>query len=100
MPSALLSKHIKTKIYRTIILPVVLCGCETWSLTLSEERRLRMLVNRVLRKVFGPKRDWRRLHNEELHHLYSSQTIIRVIKSIKNEMDRAYSMYWGEKRCI
>jgi hypothetical protein len=68
-PSCLLSKKLKIKIYRTIILPVVLYGCETWSLTLRDERRLRVFENRVLRKVFGPKRDevtgeWRKLHNE------------------------------------
>jgi hypothetical protein len=73
----LLTKNIKVKIHRTIILPVVLCGCETWSLTLREEHRLRMFENRVLRRIFGPKRDevtgeWRRLHNEELNDLYSS----------------------------
>jgi len=69
-------------------LPVVLYGCETWSLTLREEHRLRVFENRVLRKVFGPKRDevtwkWRKLHNEELYGLHSSPHIIRVIKSIK-----------------
>ena len=69
--SSLLSKNLKIKIYRTISLPVVLYGCETWSLTLREERRLRMFENRVLRRIFGPKRDevtgeWRKLHNEEL----------------------------------
>jgi len=62
-------KKLKIKIYRTLILPVVLYGCETWSLTLREERRLRVFENRVLRRVFGPKRDeitgeWRKLHNE------------------------------------
>jgi hypothetical protein len=67
-------------------LPVVLYGCETWSLTLRKEHRLRVFENRVLRKVFGPKRDeatgeWRRLHNEELHDQQSSPNIIRVIKS-------------------
>jgi len=66
---SLLSKKLKMKIYRTIILPVVLYGCETWSLTLREERRLRVFKNRVLKRVFGPKRDevtgeWRKLHNE------------------------------------
>ena len=86
MSSSLLSKKLKTKIFRTITLPVVLYGCETWSLTLREERRLRVFENRVLRKVFGPKRDevageWRKLHNEELNDLYSSPNIIRVIKS-------------------
>jgi len=65
----LLSKNIKIKIYRTIILPVVLNGCETWPLTLREERRLRMFENRVLWRIFGPKRhevtrEWRKLHNE------------------------------------
>ena len=74
------------KIYRTIILPVVLYGCETWSLTLREERRLRVFENRVLRKVFGPKREevtgeWRRLHNEELNDLYPLPNIARVVKS-------------------
>jgi len=72
--------------YRTIILPFVLYGCETWSLTLREERRLRVFENRVLRRIFGPKRDevtgqWRKLHNEELNNLYSSPNIVRVIKS-------------------
>jgi hypothetical protein len=73
-------------IYRSIILPVVLYGCETWSLTLRKEHRLRVFENRVLRGIFGPKRDevtgeWRRLHNEELNDLCSSPNIIRVIKS-------------------
>ena len=72
--------------FRTIILPVVLYGCENWSLTLREERRLRMFENRVLRRVFGPKRDevmgkWRKLHNEELSDLYSLANIVRVVKS-------------------
>jgi hypothetical protein len=82
----LLSKIIKIKIYRTIILPVICFGCETWSVTLREEHRVRVFENRVLRRIFGPKRDeitgkWRRLHNEELNDLYSSPNIIRVIKS-------------------
>jgi hypothetical protein len=81
----LLSKNAKIKIYITIILPVVLYGCETWSLTLRGKRRLRVLANRVLRRIFGPKRDevtgeWRRLHNKELYALYSSPNIIRVMK--------------------
>ena len=70
LSSSLLSKNLKVKIYRTIIFPVVLYGCETWSVTLREERRLR-----VLRRIFGPKREevtgeWRKLHNEELNDLY------------------------------
>jgi hypothetical protein len=86
LSSSLLSKNVKSKIYRTIILPVVLYGCESWSLTLREECRLRVFDNKVLRRIFGPKRDevtgeWRRLHNKELYALYSSTDIIRVIKS-------------------
>jgi len=86
LSSRLLSKNVKIKIYRNIILPVVLYGCETWSLTLREERKLRVFENRVLRRIFGPMRDevtgeWRRLHNEELNDLYSSPNTVRVIKS-------------------
>ena len=72
--------------FTRMILPVVLYGCETWSLTLREERKLRVFENKVLWRVFGPRRDegtgeWRRLHNEELNDLYSSPNIVRVIKS-------------------
>jgi hypothetical protein len=86
LSSRLLSKNLKIKIYRTIILPVVSYGCETWSLTLREERRLRVFENRVWRRVFGPKRDemtgeWRKLHNEELNDLYSLPSIVRMVKS-------------------
>jgi len=86
LSSRLISKNLKIKIYRTIILPVVLYGCETWSLTLREERNLRLFENIVLRRIFGPRKDdvtgeWRRLHNEELNDLYSSSNIVRVIKS-------------------
>jgi len=75
------------KMYRTINLPVVLCGCETWSLTLRKEHRLRVLKSRVLRKIFGPKRDeitgeWRKLHNVELRDQYCSPYIIGVNNSI------------------
>ena len=74
LSSSLLSKKLKIMIYRTIIFPVVLYGCETWSLTLREEHRLSVFENRVLRRVFGPKRDeitgeWRKLRNEELSDL-------------------------------
>ena len=86
LSSSLLSENIKIKIYRSIILHVVLYGCETWWLILREERRLRMFENRVLRRTFGPKRDevtgdWRKLLNEELNDLYCSPNIVRVIKS-------------------
>jgi hypothetical protein len=82
----LLPKNVKIRINKTIILPVVLYGCETWSLTLRREHKLRVFENRVLRKIFGPKRDgvaggWRKLHNEELHDLYSSPSIIKILKS-------------------
>ena len=73
--------NLKIKIYKTIILPVVLYGCETWCLTLREERRLRVFENRILRRIFGPNGEWRRLHNEELHSLYCSPNIVSVIKS-------------------
>jgi len=79
-------QNFKIKIYRTIILPVVLYGCETWSLTFREERSLRVFVNSLLRRIFEPKRDevtreWRKLPIEELKVLYSSPNIFRVIKS-------------------
>jgi hypothetical protein len=82
---------LKIRIYKTIILPVVLYGCETWSVILKEEHRLRVFENRVLRRIFGPKRDevmgeWRKLHNEELRYLYSSSSIIRIIKFEEDEM--------------
>ena len=79
-------QNLNFKISRTIILPVVLYGCETWSLKLREQSRLRVFENRVLRIIFRPKRvvvrgEWRKLHNEELNGLYSSPNIVRVIKS-------------------
>ena len=86
LSSRLLSKNLNIKIYRTIILPVLLYGCETWSLTLREELRLMVFVKMVLRRIFWSEEersigDWRKLHNEELKDLYSSPNIARVIKS-------------------
>ena len=85
LSSRLLPNNLKIKIYRTITLSVVLYGCETCSLTLWEEMKLRVFESMVLRTIFGPRRDgvtveWRRLHNEELNDLYSSPSIVRVIK--------------------
>jgi hypothetical protein len=77
-------KKLKIKIYKTVISSFVLYGCETWSLTLREEHRQRVFENRVLR-IFGPKREedgsWRKMQNDELHSMYSSPNIVRVIKS-------------------
>jgi hypothetical protein len=86
LSSRLLSGNVKVKIYKTVILSVALHGCETWSLTLREEHRLRVFENRVLRGIFGPKRDgetgeWRKLHSRKLHNLYSSPDIVGQIKS-------------------
>jgi len=86
LSSSLLSKSLKIKIFRTIILPVVLCGNETWSLTLWEEHRLRVSENTELRRIYGPKRDevtkeWRKLHNKELNDLSFSPNIVRLINS-------------------
>ena len=99
---SLLSKDIKIKIYRSIFLPAVLYGFEPWSLALREEHGLRVLVNRVLRKIFGSKSnevtgELRELQNEELSDLYPSPHIVRVIK--------ARRMSWaghvvGEESCI
>jgi hypothetical protein len=85
LSSNLLSKNVNIRIYKTVILPVVLYGYETWSLTLKEEG-LSVFENRVLRGIFGPKRDevtgeWRKLHNEELRDWHSSPSIIRIINS-------------------
>ena len=102
MSSSLLSKNLKIKIYRTIILHVVLYGCETWSLTLREEHRLRVSENRVLRRIFGSKRDgetgeWRKLRNDVLNDPYSSPNVIGV--QIENEME-GHVTRMGEKRCV
>jgi hypothetical protein len=96
---------------KTIILPVVLYGCETWSVTLSEEHRLRVFENRVLRRIFGPKRDevtgeWRKLHSGELHNLYSSPDIIRLINSrrmrwakhVARMREKCTTFWWKARR--
>jgi hypothetical protein len=107
-----LSKNLKVRIYKTIILPVILYGYKTWSLTLREEPRLRVFENKVLRRIFRSKKDevtggWRKLHNEALRDLYSSPSIIRIIKSRRirwagpvarmgGKMRRGY--WWESKR--
>jgi hypothetical protein len=102
LSSRVLLKNLKIKIYGTIIFSVVLYGCETWSLTLREERRPRVFENRALRRIFRPKRDevsreWMKLHNEELNDLYSSPNIVRVIKS-RIIRSTAHVARMGEKR--
>jgi hypothetical protein len=102
LSSQLLSKKLKIRIYKTIIFPVVLYGCENWSLTLREELRPGVFENKVLRRMFGRKRDevtreWRKLHNEELHDLYSSPSITRIIKARRMRCE-GYVARIGEKR--
>jgi hypothetical protein len=102
LSSRLLCANVEIITFRTIILPVVLYGCETWSLTLREEHRLRVCENSVLRRIFGPYRDevtgeWRKLHKEELRDLYSSASIIRIIKS-RSMRWTGYVARIGEKR--
>ena len=101
LSSIWLSENIKIKTFRTIILSVVLFGCETWSLTLREEHRLRVLENRLLRRIFVPKRDkvtkeWRNLHIEELN-LYSSPSIVQVIK-LRRMKWAEHVAHMGERR--
>jgi hypothetical protein len=94
-------KKLNIKIYKTVILPILLYGCETWPLTLGEEHRLKVFENRVLRRIFGPKREedgsWRKLHNDELHSLYSSPNIVRAIKSRRMRW-AAHVARMGEER--
>jgi hypothetical protein len=102
LSSRLLSRNVKVKIYKTVNLPVVLYGCDTWSLTLREEHRPRVIENRVLRRIFGPKMDdvteeERKLHSKELHILYSSPNIIRQIKSRRMRW-AGHVARMGEKR--
>jgi hypothetical protein len=105
LSSHLISKNLTIKIYKTVILPVVLYGWETWSLTLGEEHGLGDFEIRVLRRIFGPEREedgsWRKLHNYELHSLYSSPNIVRVIKSRRMRwaghvarMGEGFSGFW------
>jgi hypothetical protein len=101
LSSRLLSKNVKVRIYKTIILPVVLYGCETLFLTVREEHKLRVFEKRVLR-IFGRKRDGvtggrRKLHNEELHNLYSSPNRVRIIKSRRMRW-AGHVTRMGEKR--
>jgi hypothetical protein len=100
----LLTRNVKVKIYKTIVLPVVLYGCEIRSLTLKEEHILRVFQNRVLRRIFGPKRDevkeeWMKLHSQELHNVYSSPDIIRQIKARRMRW-AGYVACMGEERKV
>ena len=98
LSSSLLYKELKIKIYRTIILPIVLYVRETWPLTLRDEHRLRVFENRVLR-VFGPKWDavtgeWRKIQNEEFSDQYSSPNIVRVVKSRRMRLTGHMAFMW------
>jgi hypothetical protein len=97
-----LSENVKITIYKATIFPLVLYGCETWSLTLREEHRLRVFENRVLRRIFAIKKDevmgeWRKLHNKELHDLYPLPSIIRIIESRRMRWAGECSTNGGEE---
>jgi hypothetical protein len=97
LSSLLLPKNVKARIYKTIILPVVLYGYKTLAVTLRKKHRLKVFENRVLKRIFGPKRDevtggWSTLHNEELCNLYSSPNIIRMINSRRMRWERLVSL--------
>jgi hypothetical protein len=100
-----LSENVNTRIYKTLLLPAVLYECETWSLILREEQRLRVFENKVLRRIFGPNRDdvtgeWRKLHNEELRDLYSSPSIIKIIMSRRMRWAGHVAGIGGEEECM
>jgi hypothetical protein len=103
LSSHLISKNLKIKIYKTVILPAVLYGCKTWSLTLKKEHRLRVFENRMMR-IFRPKwvedGSWRKLHNDELHSLYSSLNIVRMIKSRRMRWGGGHVAHVGGERCL
>jgi hypothetical protein len=101
LSSRLLSRNVKVKIYKAIILPVVLYGSETWPLTLREEHRLRVFENRVLKRIFGPKRDevtgeWRKLHSEELHIICASPNIANEVAVHMGEERKVYKVSVGK----
>jgi hypothetical protein len=104
-PPRLLFKNLYIKIYKTIIVPVVLYECETWSLTLREDHRLRVFETRVLRGIFWHKKEevaggWRRLHNEELHNLYPSPKCYWDDQVKEDEMSGECSSHEWYKKCI
>jgi hypothetical protein len=111
LSSSLLSKTVNIRIYKSIVLPVVLYGCETWPPTLREKHRLTVFENRMLRIIVRPKRDemmggWKKLHNKELCDLYSSSSIIRMLKSqrmrwvrdVAQIAEKRNTCYWWESR--
>jgi hypothetical protein len=105
LSSRLLSKYLKIRIYKTIVLPVVLYGCEFWALTLREEHRLWVFESRVLRRTFGPKRrevtgEWRKLYNEDLRDLYSLPSVIIIIKSRRMRWADHVARMGGEEECV